>query len=418
MKVLVISAAYPPHRSGEATNAYHLCHNLAERGVDVDLLTSQGCTDHTHPRIHLYPVMKHWSWAEMPRMTGVLKQSAPDAVLLIYIGWIYHYEFMVTFAPTLCRKLLPGVPFVTRFENVMGADPRLTSFRSRLIRRWMVLRDGNQGIDYCYGTLLRDSDRLIVLSERHRRLLSEISPAVDPKIAFIPPASNMCVTTESPESCRAEVLRRYDLTADTSIVAYLGYLHAGKGLNTLLLAFEKLSQERANLRLMLMGGTIDPKSGNPTSYVQELQALSRRLGIADKIIWTGEYSGTNDAASRLLRAADLCVLPFAKGVHLNNSSFTSAATHGIPVITTRGDDTEEQLVHGENVYLCPPQSPIALADAIRAVVQDAGLRKRLSTGITSLTANWFSWDRAIERTLAACRPDSLTVPSPAELCRA
>src|SRR5688572_21538066 len=159
MKVLVISAAYPPHRSGEATNAYHLCHNLAQRGIDVDVLTSQGCTDHMHPRIKLYPVMKRWSWTEMPRLTRVLRQSAPDAVLLIYIGWIYHYEFMITFAPTLSKKVLPGVPFVTRFENVMGADPRFTSLLSRLIRKWMVLRDGNRDIEYCYGTLLRDSDR-------------------------------------------------------------------------------------------------------------------------------------------------------------------------------------------------------------------------------------------------------------------
>jgi len=77
MKLLVISAAYPPHRSGEATNAYHLCHNLAERGVDVHVLTSQGCMGHMHPRISLYPIMKYWSWSEMPRMAHPQRLRAP-----------------------------------------------------------------------------------------------------------------------------------------------------------------------------------------------------------------------------------------------------------------------------------------------------------------------------------------------------
>lgn len=406
MKLLVISAAYPPHRSGEATNAYYLCQNLAERGVDVHVLTSQGCINHTHPRISLYPVMKRWSWAEMPRMARALKRCGPDAVLLIYIGWVYHYEFMVTYAATLCRKVLPGVPFVTRFENAMGADYRFTSLLSRVFRKWMAVRHGNEGIDYGYGTLLRDSDRIIVLSEGHRRLLSEVSSLADQKSVLIPPPSNMQMSSEIPAYCHAEVCRRYDLPANTFIITYLGYIHAGKGLETLLHAFQEVGKEQSNLRLILMGGTIDPESGNPTSYVQELYALTRQLGIADKVLWTGAYSGMNDAASRLLRASELCVLPFAKGVHLNNSSFASAAAHGLPIITTCGDDPDEQLVHGENVYLCPPQSPTALAAAIRTVVDDVSLRKRLRGGIGRLTAEWFSWDRAVQQTLATCCPDA------------
>ena len=41
----------------------------------------------------------------------------------MYIGWIYDSHPMVTFAPTVARKLLPSVPFVTRFENTSAALP-------------------------------------------------------------------------------------------------------------------------------------------------------------------------------------------------------------------------------------------------------------------------------------------------------
>jgi glycosyltransferase involved in cell wall biosynthesis len=404
MKLLVISAAWPPHRSGEATNAYHLCHNLAERGSDVHVLTSQGASELPHPRVHLHPVMRRWSWGEMSRMTGVMKQCAPDAVLMIYIGWVYHYEFMATFAPTLAARTLPGVPFVTRFENAMGADFRHTSLPSRLFRKWMAVKHGRQGIDYCYGTLLRDSSKVIVLSRRHERILAEVSPLVREKCVLIPPPSNMCLTDASQAHCRSEFRRQHNLPGDAQLITYLGYLHAGKGLDTLLHAFQRVSPERPHLRLVLMGGTIDPESGNPTTYVQELQSLSQQLGIADKVLWTGQYSGTTDDASRILKASDACVLPFAGGVRLNNSSFASAASHGLPIITTRDDELEEQFVHGQNVYLCPPQSPDDLAAAIRTLADDAGQRERLRSGIQQMTADWFSWDGAIEKTLAACAP--------------
>lgn len=40
MKVLVISAAYPPFYAGEATNALFLCRQLVDRKLDVHVLTS------------------------------------------------------------------------------------------------------------------------------------------------------------------------------------------------------------------------------------------------------------------------------------------------------------------------------------------------------------------------------------------
>ena len=402
MKLLVISAAYPPHRSGEATNAFYLCQNLADRGVDVHILTSQGCTHHVHPRISLYPVMKHWSWSEMPRLAMTLKHCAPDAVLLIYLGWVYQYQFMVTFAPTLSKKLLPGVPFVTRFENAMGADPRYTSLFSRAVRKLMAWMDSKEDVDYCYGTLLRDSDRIIVLSERHRLLLSQISSDVAGKSVLIPPCPNMHLSIGSAEVARFRGRRHLGISDDAFLIMYIGFLHRGKGLESLLRAFALLGKRRTNIQLVLMGGAIAPESGNPSVYVETLYKLAASLGISDRVTWTGEYFWDSENTSLSLYASDVCVLPFSQGVHLNNSSFASVAAHGIPVITTRGEFLEEQFIHGENVYLCPPDSPESLATAIATLAEDMELRHRLRCGIEKLARAWFSWEQALDQTVAAC----------------
>ena len=119
-----------------------------------------------------------------------------------------------------------------------------------------------------------------------------------------------------------------------------------------------------------------------------MQALAGELGIDRRVVWTGEYRWDNDQASTFLRAADACVLPFDNGVMLNNSSFSSAAAHGLPIVTTKGPVLEFPFAHGENVFLCAPGSADALAGAMEKVIDDAPLQSRLSIGALQLTQKW------------------------------
>lgn len=399
MKVLVISAAFPPHRSGEATNAYCLSQELASRGVDVHVLTTTGAAAPSAKGVSVHAIMDGWSWLELPRLRRFVRGCAPDAVLLMYIGWTYKYHFMITFAPTFVKALLPGVPFVTRFENVMGADPRHTTIFARLVRKALALGDRHGKVNYGFGTLLRDSNRIIVLSEAHRLLLSECLPGIESKITLIPPSLNMRLSSESNGAARRHGRERLGLEENHIVIAYIGYIHAGKGLDTLLRAFQLVAQPRAELRLLMIGGAIAAESGNPEGYLHELLELAGQLGMADRVKWTGEFTWDREDASLYLRAADVCVLPFRRGIHLNNSSLASVAAHGLPIIATRGDFLEDAFVHGHNVLLCPPESPQALAAAITAVVDDPRLQQRLRAGSLQLAQEWFSWERAIQRTL-------------------
>jgi glycosyltransferase involved in cell wall biosynthesis len=346
--------------------------------------------------------MKRWSWAELPRFSRAVKACEPDAVLLIYIGWVYHYEFMVTFAPTICKKLFPNVPFVTRFENAMGADPRHTSTFSRAVRKFVAWKEKGRDVDYSYGTLLRDSDHIIVLSERHRMALANHQSDVPLRSTLIPPPVNMRLADGSLESSRSRGRKILKISNETFVVTYIGYLYRGKGLENLLRAFALVATQRSDVRLLILGGAIAPEAGHPDNYLETLHTLAQSLDISDRIMWGGEYTWDSDVTSLSLHASDVCVLPFCQGVQLNNSSFASVAAHGIPVITTRGEPIEEQFVHGENVYLCTPESPESLATAINSLAYDPGLARRLSIGVGKLAREWFSWERALDRTLEVC----------------
>jgi glycosyltransferase involved in cell wall biosynthesis len=55
-----------------------------------------------------------------------------------------------------------------------------------------------------------------------------------------------------------------------------------------------------------------------------------------------------------------------------------------------------QLVHGDNAWLVPPESPAALAEAVQRLAQDENLRMRLGAGAQQL-ATHFGWEEIAQR---------------------
>jgi polysaccharide biosynthesis protein PslF len=402
MKILIISAAFPPMPAGEATNTFYLAKHLADRGFEVHILTSENNNDFSDPRLRIHPLMSSWSWSEVPRLARFLKRCSPDAILLMYLGWIYQYHPMITFAPTLSKRLLPRVPFVTRFENALGAEPAHNSLLTRIIRKGIAIGIGKGKIEFNFGSLLRDSDRIIVLSDYHRAVLSRVFRETTNKSVLIPPPPNMRVVSDQNGSSRKKGRKILGVEDGHFLLAFIGYFYPSKGIETLFRAFRLVCDRTSHVRLVLIGGSIAPEAfnGPDSSYFGNMAELAKELGIDKRLIWTGAYNWDSESTSDYFHAADACVLPFDYGVHLNNSSLASAASHGLPIITTEGEGMDKPFIHQKNVFLCPPKSPEAIAAAIKVLMENGGLRKCLSLGALELSQEWFSWEKAIDRTVA------------------
>jgi glycosyltransferase involved in cell wall biosynthesis len=400
VKILIISAAYPPMHAGEASNTYFLAKRLVDRKVETHVLTSEGNTEGTDFGISVHPIMRNWSWPDMFRMRAFLRRCSPDAVLLMYLGKMYGYHPMITFAATISKYVLPQVPFVTRFENVFGeSDPAKFSWFSRGVRRTVIQWAGPSNVAYSEGTLLRDSDRLIFLCERHRDELTKNWPAVHRKARIIPPPPNISLCSASPTTARQRGRQKLGLSSESFVIAFLGYIYPGKGVDTLLRAFECVCRRRSDVRLLFIGGRNDLDVAVDVVYLDKVEGLSRQLQIDDKLTWTGAFNPKSEEASMYLYAADVCALPFEEGAQMNNSSLGSVSVHGIPIITTKGKRIEAPFRDHENVLLCPPNDPAALAGAIDSLITTPELRERLSRGAIQLAQDWFSWESALDRTV-------------------
>lgn len=399
LKLLFISAAYPPMRAGEADHAYHQCCYLAKRGVDVHVLTGRANQWTQEMPFTVHPIMRDWSWRDLPRLVRFVKRCNPDAVFLFYIGWVYNDHPMITFLPAICRRTLPHARLLTMFAYPMGSKNERLSWVSRGIRKAMEVMVGSEAVDYSYGTILRDSDALIVMSERHRRMLAASNPGVDGKHVLIPPPPLLTMTKRQDAASRQETREKFGFTTEDIVLVYFGLIYPPKGVETLLRAFHLVSRGRRFLRLLLVGGVVAQEYPDRPRFAEEMRELPKQLGFADKVIWTGEFATGSDEASRYLYASDICVFPHDFGLYLNNSSFAAVAAHGLPVVATRGEFIEEAFVDGENLIFCQPKSPESMASAITRIVDDCELRQRLAKGALRLAEDWFSWEHATARIL-------------------
>jgi glycosyltransferase involved in cell wall biosynthesis len=410
---ILVIAPFPPSKAPEADHAYYLCENLAQAGWHVDVLTTKGSVPAAHPDITVHSVMKDWSWRELPRWAWTVRNCRPDVGLLVYMGWVYGHHPMVTFAPTIAKRVMPGLCFVTLFEGVYGAlayDELTRTVRAgrRIAAQWAGSGVGS-GVDYNFGTLLRDSDRVLTLCAEHESALTTYFPTLPTKTARMPIGPILRVCPEENGQARQYGRALLGIGSDELLITYFGYMYPGKGVETLLKAFQLVAAQQNNLQLALVGGILDGsfQNGQNThntqngqddsrSYADELRRLASQLGIEDRVKWVGGFSHNSEEPSLCLRATDICVLPFDGGVRLNNSSFAAAAAHGLPIITTGPGIMEAApFVDEQNVLLCFPKDPTSLAEAICRLIIQPELRARLSHGATQLAADQFSWAKAI-----------------------
>jgi glycosyltransferase involved in cell wall biosynthesis len=410
-KVLVIAGVFPPTPMAEGDHVLHLCRMLAERGLEVEVLTRKGSIGDADLPFRVHPIMSKWNWAELPRLLKFAKRSQPDVIFLYFIGFAYDLHPMVTFAPSILKRALPTVPVVTQITAPVGSMAMQHSLMTRLLRKAMATALEPTEIDYSYGTLLRDSDRVIVMAANHLTFLERIMPKLAAKSMLIPPPPLILMSPAVAES-RASGRQALGLTESDFVFAYFGRLYRGKGLETLLRAFKIVQSRHPGVRLAIVGGearAYDPRF--PEDWrVEQLHDLARTLGIEESVIWTGEFPWDSDVGSRYLRAADVAVLPFDNGVDLNNSSFAAVAAHGLPTVTTRGADLDESFRDSENVLLCPPLDPAAMASAMERLLVSPEIRQRLHAGISELANEWFTWEASVDRTIAALN----TVTTPAK----
>jgi glycosyltransferase involved in cell wall biosynthesis len=146
-----------------------------------------------------------------------------------------------------------------------------------------------------------------------------------------------------------------------------GLLGPGKGIEWALRALARLRDLRPAVTYTVAGQT-HPKVRelHGETYRAGLQRLGTLLDIADVVEYLPVYHD-EAALGRLIRSADVVVLPYDSTEQVTSGVLTEAVAAGIPVVATPFPHAVELLADGAGL-LVPHRDPAALATAIRRIL--------------------------------------------------
>ena len=288
---------------------------------------------------------------------------------------VFFFPTRYTFFPVFGAKM----KIVTAFHDATAErHPELIfpGFRSRMMWRlktWLALRQ---------------SDRLVTVSEDARRQLADVFNRDEASIGVITEGPDACFRTLNDNVDVKAVRARYGLPASAPLVIYVGGISPHKNLDGLLKAMAMLPDRPWHLALV---GEYEKDSF--LGCHRELVRLAGELGLKDRITFTG-YVPDEDLVA-LHNDATLLVLPlFSEGFGL---PVVEAMACGLPVAASNRNSIPEVL--GSAGLLFDPESHAEIADAVGRLLSDEDLCADLSAkGLQR--AKLFSWTAGAHKMMA------------------
>lgn len=171
---------------------------------------------------------------------------------------------------------------------------------------------------------------------------------------------------------RRDARSRWRLGENEVAVAFIGRLHADKGLNVLREALEGFREGSHPPVVLLLAGDADGAD------------LGRSTGGGLDIRYLGEIEDVPD----LLHAVDLLVLPTQREGFPN--VVLEAAASGLPVVTTDATGAVDSVVDGVTGFSVPKQDGAAFGDRIARLADSSVLRAQMGAAARRRVEESFS----------------------------
>ena len=407
MKICLLCYRGNMYCGGQGIYLYYLSRELRRMGHEVDVMVGppypvidDGIRVHKLESLNLYD-----------RKAEGRKTFLPPADPMRIFNLLNLYELVATAVGT--------------FPEMVTFSIRAYQLVRRLLphHRYDIIHD-NQGL--AYGLLSIKTLGLPVIATIHHPLpidaKADIAQAPNiwrkaKQILFYPPVMQGIVArrldgviTDSQSSAR-DVGRIFRVPQSKMRIAY-------PGVDTSV--FRRVNEQREEPgRLIMVGRTDDRKKGImyllqalkllkednvdiKLTLVDRVNAgdslalgLIRRYGLEGMVTFSGRLS--TEQLVREYSASQVAVTPsIYEGFGLPAAE---AMACEVPVIATTAGGLPEVVKEGETGILVPPQDPHALAGAIKRLLEDEPLRRRMGNNGRTRVERCFSWEVATRQVL-------------------
>ncbi len=372
MKLLVISSDYPDIIGGVSGYTYNLCKAFVDEGIEVYVLTANDPRIKSDNNPKVLPIIKKWSFFELPKIINTINDINPDFISLQYVPYMYNYYGMpmwvVIFALWLRFK---GFKLITTFHEiciVFDLNPKywIVAIIQRLIAYLLSFA----------------SNKIIVSIEYSRKILYPFKN----KIVQIPIGSNI-LPLDVPED-QKNVLRKKIAPNNEIIISTFGKIGHYRRDDILLEAIKKVKESKGGvlIKLLFLGESSKVLKENLSREINQLNLQS-----------TVSFLGYLDVKElyKYLLISNIFVLlnvDIRGGITVKSTSVAAAYAAGLPVIGCKGLITDNFFRDGENVLFVKSLTVDAVADSIMKLVNDTNFRNNLANQAFESYKKELAWD--------------------------
>lgn len=390
-RIALIAGTYLPERCSVADYTMHLCANLREYGVESSVLTSYYAAEAAYDP-NAIGIVHGWRLADLFTLVRAVLASKAEVLHIQYTAKLYGFEPAILLLPMLLRMAGWRSPIVTTLHECEWQEWQPKNIFPPV--EWLKQRKKFPLWGGEDGFLLTHSDVVIATNTDTKKVLHNRLPQKKNSVFHIPIAANVEVASIDHTTARQLLRENCNWCKDSVVIVCFGFLHPGKGLETLLPAFKQVYLTQPQARLLILGGfeSLGLSGEDAKKYLVQLQALVNELDLAQLVHFTDYVNA--QSASHYLTGADIGVLPCDRPLTLNSSSLLTLLAHGLPVVATQS----QTLPIGHPVRLIPPSDIAALASQLQQLLNNPDQRSELGKAGIVFGQN-FTWHNIIREHL-------------------
>jgi glycosyltransferase involved in cell wall biosynthesis len=381
VRILYLADTRFPVERANGVQTFETCRALAARGHAVTLFVRQDTTRPARDPWLFYgaPREAGLSIVRLPRLPALIRRGAYLATAIaramsVAPDIVFTRDLvMADILLGMPKSLRPPVVYESHgYAPVMAAE-RPAALGSGTPPSWRKIRRLTARESRVWG----GASGYVTLTRVHQQELED---------RFGVRANSAVV----PDGVRLDGARAFvePSPAEPLTVTYAGHLYKWKGVDVLIDALADLP----GVRVRIVGG-----QPGETDHVR-LHGLADARGVADRVTFTGWLPPASVAAE--LARAHVLVLPNTRT--LTSDRYTSPLklfdylAAGRPIVASDLHAIREVLRDQDNALLVEPDSPPALASAIRRLTSEPALARRLAAKAFD-DAAYYGWATRAER---------------------
>lgn len=379
MRVLFITAKYPPVPCGIGYHTQRLSYELKKHLDDTSVLTSAvgnafDASDVESPSA--FRIVKKWDFAAERIIFSCISENKIDLLHIQYHATAFQWHPMITLLPMRLKKdpRTRTLKIVVTLHELAGP---LKGYLPAILRRLFLL------------PLTLFSDAVIVTNERDRSHLTWV-PHLRGKLFLVPLASNIDPMPREPFN-KTLIRSQLGVSPDQTLLVRFGFvnnLHETL-IEELLQTVKILVRDGYDVKLLFLGAKEETHKEQILTYAKELK-------IDTRLVFTGYCDPMN--ITRYLLSADIAVQLYPEGVCERRSALQAVMAHGLPIVSNRNGPLPSMFHHRQNVMLASKNDAEETAKAIAEVIRDGELRAELGNQ-AAVTARQFTWEETGKRTV-------------------